>query len=206
MDYNRKMEDRIRSAQDGTPLFLHACCAPCASSAVERLGHRFSITLFYYNPNLWPREEYEKRLAAFTPLLERAKTAYPLTFEAGPYHSEAFSQLARPLAGEPEGGRRCAACFAFRLRLVSITAAKRGFPLVGTTLTVGPRKNAALVNETGAAMAAEQGIEWLPADLKKKDGYRRSVMLSEEYGLYRQGYCGCEYSLPKPAAPAQAER
>ena len=197
-NYNREMEERMRAFARGTPLLLHVCCAPCASSAIERLEGHFALTLFYYNPNIWPREEYQKRLDSFAPLLENRQNQPALRLLGGPYEEEAFCALAAPLAAQPEGGSRCAACFSLRLSKTAQQAAALGFPLFASTLTVGPRKNAALICGIGAAEGKAQNVEFLPSDFKKKDGYRRSVALSQELGLYRQHYCGCRYSLPPP--------
>ena len=200
VNYNKEMEQTLRTLPRGTPLLLHVCCAPCATAAIERLGGHFSLALYWYNPNIFPDEEHERRLAAFAPLLEKAKTAYPLSLHTGPHEPARFAQKAEPFAAQREGGARCEICFALRLAQAAAFAKENGFAWFATTLTVGPRKNAALINQTGAAIARQNGLEWLPADFKKKDGYRRSVALSQAFGLYRQGYCGCRYSLP-PAPP-----
>ena len=204
-NYNREMEERMQAFEPGTPLLLHVCCAPCATSAIQRLAGHFSLTLFYYNPNIWPFAEYQKRLDAFAPLLEQEWGGYPIRFLEGEYEEDAFSRVAAPLAAQPEGGSRCAACFSLRLSETARQAALLGFPLFATTLTVGPRKNAALICGIGAAEGQRHGVEFLPADFKKKDGYRRSVAMSRELGLYRQHYCGCRYSLPPASAEASGE-
>ncbi len=178
----------------GSPLLLHVCCAPCASTAIQRLGGHFALTLYYYNPNTQPFAEYQKRLDAFAPLLQNLQTAYPLCLETGPYEEERFLQRATPLASQPEGGARCEACFSLRLEKTAQRAAQGGFGLFATSLTVGPRKNAAQINNIGAALAQQYGPGWLSADFKKKDGYRQSVQLSQNLGLYRQSWCGCSFS------------
>ena len=194
INYNLEMETQMEAALPGTPLFLHACCAPCSTTALERLGQKFAITLFYENPNILPGAEYEKRLAAFGPLLEGAKTVFPVKLEVPPYVPARFLSAAKGLEAEPEGGARCRACFALRLSETALRAKQLGFPLFATTLTVSPHKNAALINEIGGAAAEEGGPQYLPSDFKKQDGYRRSVQLSGQYGLYRQAYCGCLFS------------
>lgn len=199
IEYNREMESEMLRYPAGTPLLLHACCAPCASQAVQRLGGHFALTLYYYNPNIWPPAEYEARRDAFAPLLRQAPAAWPLQFLEGPYEPERFEALAGELAAQPEGGARCARCIALRLDMTAQKAAELDMPVFATALTVGPRKNAAPICETGAALAQKQGLAFLPADFKKKGGYQNSILLSREYGLYRQHYCGCRYSAPPSA-------
>ncbi len=190
------MEQAMQQIPAGTPLLLHVCCAPCATTALERLGSHFSLVLAYYNPNIMPREEHERRYQALRRLVQLAETAWPLQLEEERYDPASFLQAARGMEGEPEGGARCEACFALRLRKAAEKAADMGITNLATTLTVGPRKDAGVINRVGRAAAAERGLLWLPADFKKKDGYRRSVELSRLYGLYRQHYCGCIYSRP----------
>ncbi len=195
-DYNREMETQMDTFPAGTPLLLHACCAPCASQAIHRLGGHFALTVYYDNPNIWPQAEYEARRAAFGPLLQQAPAAHPLRFLEGAYEPAFFETLAEGLAGQPEGGARCTLCFSLRLGRAAKQAAELGMPVFTTALTVGPRKNAAPICEIGAALGQEQGVHFLPADFKKKGGYQDSILLSRAYGLYRQHYCGCRYSVP----------
>ncbi len=194
---DRRMEEEMRTFAPGSPLLLQVCCAPCASRAIERLSNHFALTLLYYNPNIGPKEEYDLRLASFTPLLSAMQTTYPVRLEEGPYHSEQFLQLARPFKDEMEGGQRCAVCFALRLEYAAEQAKQRGFACFASSLSVGPRKNAAQINEIGLQYAQKHSTVYLPSDLKKQDGYRRSVQISKELSLYRQNYCGCVYSMPK---------
>lgn len=193
-DYNAEMERLMAETPAGERLLLHACCAPCASTALERLSPHFDITLLFYNPNIAPGEEYARRLAALRRLLERMPLPRRVELVEGPDDRAPFLEAARECESEPEGGARCEACFKLRLSFAAKAAKERGIPLFGTTLTVGPRKNAALINEIGALEGKWHGMLFLPANLKKKDGYLRSIRLSEEYGLYRQHTCGCEYS------------
>jgi predicted adenine nucleotide alpha hydrolase (AANH) superfamily ATPase len=172
-------------------LLLHACCAPCSTVALERLSGQWELTLFYYNPNISPEAEYEKRLGELRRLVALAPAARGACVIAPEYGHTEFLSAARGLENEPEGGARCRECFALRLKRTAAEARERGFDAFATTLTVGPRKNAADINAAGEAVAREYGVHWLALDLKKRGGYQRSVELSREYSLYRQNYCGC---------------
>ncbi len=195
MDGQRDMEREIASLKgERPPLLLHACCGPCSSAVLERLLGAFEVTVFYYNPNIEPEEEYLKRLDTLKTLLtfERA----PLI--EGEYEPSVFHAAAHGLESAPEGGARCEKCFETRLRRTAETAAARGFTYFTTTLSVSPHKDAALLNEIGARMADEYGVRYLCADFKKKDGYKRSIELSKQFSLYRQRDCGCVYSRRAP--------
>lgn len=196
---NRQKElDRILAAlpQDGAPptLFLHACCAPCSSYVLEYLSRYFSITLFFYNPNISPAEEYGHRVEEARRLVREMPFVHPVTVEEGRYEPRAFYEIARGLEDAPEGGERCFACYRLRLRETARIAAERGFDWFCTTLSISPLKNAEKLNEIGEEAGAEFGVRWLPSDFKKREGFKRSIVLSEEYGLYRQNYCGCVFS------------
>ncbi len=186
---------------DAPTLLLHVCCAPCASSVLERLCHKFRVTLFYYNPNIESQEEYEKREGEVRRLVEIVNTyaTYPVTLleTAFGWDHETFLAMAKGLEDAPEGGSRCLLCYALRLRKTACLAAQLGFAYFTTTLTLSPLKNAQKINEIGEKLGAEYGVKHLPSDFKKRDGYKRSVELSKEYGLYRQDYCGCSYSKRK---------
>ena len=181
-------EDKVPS------LLLHACCAPCSSYVLEYLSGIVSITVFFYNPNITQKEEYMKRVEEEKRLIGTLPAVYPITFLEGSYRPEVFFAAAKGLENEPEGGRRCERCFALRLNETARVAAERGFDLFTTSLTISPLKNAALLNEIGEEAAARYGVRFLNSDFKKKNGYKRSIELSAEYGLYRQNYCGCIYS------------
>ncbi len=179
-------------------LFLHSCCAPCSSYVLEYLREYFSITVFYFNPNITDREEYEKRKDEQLRLIAALNgegTAYPIHVAESGHEPEEFFRIARGLEACPEGGERCFRCFELRLRETARRAAGQGFDYFTTTLTISPLKDAGKINEIGLALAREYGIAWLPSDFKKRDGYKRSVELSAKYGLYRQNYCGCPYSV-----------
>ena len=175
-------------------LLLHACCAPCSSAVLEYLTQFFSITLLYYNPNIAPYEEYQKREAELGRLVSQMKVVHPVELLPCEYDGQAFAAAAKGLEQEPEGGRRCEACFRLRLRYAASQAARLGFDYYTTTLSISPLKNAPLLNRLGEEIGEEFGVRHLPSDFKKKNGYKRSVELSREYSLYRQDYCGCVYS------------
>lgn len=175
-------------------LLLHACCAPCSSAVLEYLSQYFAITLLYYNPNISPREEYDKREAELKRLVSEMELVHPVDLLPCGYDGQAFVEAARGLEGEPEGGARCEACFRLRLEYAAQEAARLHFDYYTTTLTISPLKNARLLNRLGEELGDRYGVAHLPSDFKKKNGYKRSVELSKEYGLYRQDYCGCVFS------------
>ncbi len=176
-------------------LLLHSCCAPCSSYVLEYLSQYFFVTLFYYNPNIYPPSEYDKRVQEQQSLIERLPAKHRISFLDGPYEPERFYDAARGFEGEPEGGERCLRCYRLRLEEAAQMARAGGFDYFTTTLSISPLKNADKLNEIGQALAAEYKVAFLPGDFKKKDGYKRSIELSSVYGLYRQDYCGCVYSL-----------
>ena len=185
---------RLQAAGQRPALLLHACCAPCSSAVLEYLSQYFAITLLYYNPNIAPLEEYQKREAELRRLVSQRKFTHPVELLPCQYDGQAFVQAARGLEGEPEGGKRCEACFRLRLRYAAQEAARLHFDYYTTTLSISPMKNAPLLNQLGEEIGREFGVAHLPSDFKKKDGYKRSVQLSKEYDLYRQDYCGCAFS------------
>ncbi len=211
VNYQKELEKilgRLVGAQDKTAptLFLHSCCAPCSSYVLEYLRTYFRITVFYFNPNISLTEEYQKRVAEQKRLItayneESGKTGagYAIAVVEGDYQPERFFRMAKGLEECPEGGERCFRCFDLRLRETAKQGAEGGFDYFATTLTISPLKNASKINEIGQALSGEYGIAWLPSDFKKKDGYKRSIELSAQYGLYRQDYCGCAYSREKRA-------
>ena len=192
-NYDREMEEEIRCLDGRRPsLLLHSCCGPCSSAVLERLRDYFRVTVLYYNPNIEPEEEYLHRRSEQQRLLSVLGSDVEwLPCEDG---HEAFEAFAPSMADEPEGGKRCLACFALRLSETAEQAKKHGFEYFTTTLSVSPHKNADNVNRAGEDAARRSGVKYLYADFKKRNGYLRSLQLSEEYGLYRQNYCGCLYS------------
>jgi predicted adenine nucleotide alpha hydrolase (AANH) superfamily ATPase len=186
---------RIAASGETPRLLLHSCCAPCGSYALEYLSAYFRIAVLYFNPNIYPEAEFEKRLAEQKRLLTRMAFQNPVDLLAPEYARGDFLAAARGLEDEPEGGARCGACFSLRLDETARRAKALGCEYFGTTLTVSPHKNAERINAAGEAAGRAYGVRFLYADLKKRDGYKRSLDLSREYGLYRQNYCGCEFSL-----------
>lgn len=192
-NYDREMENEISALEGRRPsLLLHSCCGPCSSAVLERLTDHFDVTVFYYNPNIEPEEEYRHRLSEQERLLSLLPGDIPL-LPCG-YDHEAFAAFAPQMAEEPEGGKRCLRCFALRLEYTALMAREHGFEYFTTTLSVSPHKNADNVNRIGTEAGEKAGVKYLYADFKKKNGYLRSLQLSKEYGLYRQDYCGCLYS------------
>lgn len=197
-NYQKELDNIIAGhgqRREAPTLFLHSCCAPCSSYVLEYLSEFFRITVFYYNPNIYPAEEYEKRVEEQKNLIERLPSVYPIKFVEGVYDKERFYEMARGLEQVPEGGERCFRCYELRLRETARLAAERGFDYFTTTLTISPLKNAAKLNEIGGLLGEEYQTVWLPSDFKKKNGYKRSIELSKEYNLYRQDYCGCVFSV-----------
>ena len=176
-------------------LLLHSCCAPCSSYVLEYLSQYFEVTVFYYNPNIYPESEYTKRVLEQQKLISEMRFKHPVTFIAGNYDSEKFYNMARGLENVKEGGERCFKCYELRLREAAKIAKNGEYDFFTTTLSISPLKNAQKLNEIGMLLAEEYGIEYLLSDFKKKNGYKRSVELSEQYGLYRQDYCGCVFSM-----------
>ena len=176
-------------------LLLHSCCAPCSSYVLEYLSQYFEVTVFYYNPNIYPESEYTKRVLEQQKLISEMRFKHPVTFIAGNYDSEKFYNMARGLENVKEGGERCFKCYELRLRDAAKIAKNGEYDFFTTTLSISPLKNAQKLNEIGMLLAEEYGIEYLLSDFKKKNGYKRSVELSEQYGLYRQDYCGCVFSM-----------
>ncbi len=198
-----KILERLRrenGAEVPPALFLHSCCAPCSSYVLEYLCRFFRITVFYYNPNISASEEYRKRAAEQKRLIaayNEEQRGFPIGVTEGEHEPELFFRTVRGLEDCPEGGERCFRCYELRLRETAKRAKEGGYDYFCTTLTISPLKNARKLNEIGGMLSEEYGVAWLPSDFKKREGYRRSVELSGEYGLYRQNYCGCVYSLRK---------
>ena len=173
---------------------LHSCCAPCSSYVLEYLSKYFDITVFYFNPNISPESEYIKRVNEVKRLIEEMPECEDVKFLEGRYNPNEFYDCAKGLEDAPEGGERCLKCFRLRLRETANAAAKAGSEYVCTTLTISPLKNADNLNKIGEEECEKLGLKWLPSDFKKKNGYKRSIELSNEYDLFRQNYCGCVFS------------
>lgn len=174
-------------------LLLHACCAPCSSASLEYLAKHFDITLFFYNPNISSAEEFEKRLNELKRFTEECQFAKGIKIISPEYNHLEFLNAVTGLEKAKEGGERCEKCFGLRLNKTAEQAAKLGFEYFATTLTISPLKNAEKINLCGEA-AVIGNVVYLPTDLKKRERYKRSIELSREYGLYRQSFCGCEFS------------
>ena len=198
VNYQRELDQllgRLQEEKRVPALLLHSCCAPCSSYVLEYLSRYFEITVFYYNPNIFPESEYTKRILEQQTLISEMETEHSVAFLAGCYDKEKFYEMARGLEHVKEGGERCMRCYELRLRESARMAREGGFDYFTTTLSISPMKNAAKLNEIGERLGEEYGVKYLLSDFKKKNGYKRSTELSKEYGLYRQDYCGCEFSL-----------
>ena len=197
MNYQKELENKIEQLQKEQKvpkLLLHSCCAPCSSYVLEYLSEFFEITVFYYNPNIFPESEYTKRIMEQQTLIHDMPTKHPVSFIAGAYEKDKFYAMAKGMENMKEGGARCFGCYALRLEETAKVAREGEFDCFTTTLSISPLKNAEKLNEIGNKLAEKYGVSYLPSDFKKKNGYKRSIELSREYGLYRQDYCGCEFS------------
>ena len=192
-NYQKELDALTSGLTDRPTLLLQACCGPCSSYVWEYITRYFDVTVLFYNPNIRPEAEYEKRLATLKQLLDRMPMEHPPTLMEPGWRGQEFLAAVRGLEREPEGGARCAVCFRLRLEETAKLAAARGFDYFGTTLTVSPHKNAQVLNAIGESLGEKYGVAWLPSDFKKRNGYLRSIQLSKEYGLYRQEYCGCGF-------------
>lgn len=192
-NYQKELDAVIGAlGEDEKPrLLLQGCCGPCSSYVLEYLTRYFDVTVLFYNPNIRPEAEYEKRLGALKKLLAAMPAAAPVKLMEPGWRGGEYMDAITGLEREPEGGARCAVCFQLRLEETARVAAAEKFDFFGTTLTVSPHKNAALLNELGETLSAQYGVKWLPSDFKKRNGYLRSIQLSRQYGIYRQEYCGC---------------
>ena len=198
MNYQKELDKllaQLEKEERVPSLLLHSCCAPCSSYVLEYLGQYFNITVFYYNPNIFPESEYTKRILEQQTLIGQMRVKYPVSFIAGSYDKDRFYEMAKGLEHVKEGGDRCLKCYELRLRESAWIAKSGGFDYFTTTLSISPMKNAARLNEIGLRLQEEYGVNYLISDFKKKNGYKRSIELSKEYGLYRQDYCGCEFSV-----------
>ncbi|MEO0079228.1 MAG: epoxyqueuosine reductase QueH [candidate division WOR-3 bacterium] len=170
---------------------MHICCGPCATEVVRRLITDYEVVGFYYNPNIFPEEEFDRRQKE----VERTSAHWQVRLVTGEYEHERFLQAVRGMESEPEGGRRCEVCYRLRLERAAQKALESGCAVMASTLTIGPNKKATIINPIGREVCARHGIEFLEEDWKKRDGFRHSVELSRKLGLYRQNYCGCEFSM-----------
>lgn len=176
-------------------LLIHSCCAPCSSYVLEYLSKYFSITIFYYNPNIYPSEEYNRRFKEQQRLISEMAFINPVKLIEGNYSYSDYQNYIKGLEVEKEGGSRCFKCYELRMKEAARLAKENNFDYFTTTLSISPYKNAKKINEIGEQLEKEYNVKYLYADFKKKDGYKRSLELSKIYGLYRQDYCGCSYSI-----------
>ncbi|MBE5737768.1 MAG: epoxyqueuosine reductase QueH [Clostridiales bacterium] len=190
INYDKLMTEIVSGLEKKEKLLLHSCCAPCSTACIERLEKNFNLTIYYYNPNMDSQEEFLLRRA------EQQKYCQNKNIEVilEEYLSEQYQEVVVGLENEPEGGKRCEKCFYLRLDKTAQKAKEFGFTYFATTLTVSPLKNAELINEIGYKIAKKHGVNYLPTDFKKQGGYLRSIELSKQNQLYRQNYCGCEFS------------
>ncbi len=186
---------RLQAEEKVPTLLLHACCAPCSSYCIEYLSEYFHVTVFYYNPNITSSAEYQKRVSEEKRFIREFPAKYPVSLIEGAYEPQRFEEMSEGLEEEPEGGARCVKCYRLRLEETARFAKSRGFDYFTTTLSISPLKKSPVLNAIGQALEKQYGVSYLYSDFKKKNGYRRSVELSREYGLYRQNYCGCRFSV-----------
>lgn len=193
MNYSIELEKIIKSNGSKKPsLLLHACCAPCSSYVLEYLASHFNITLFFYNPNIYPEDEYKKRLDELKRLVREMKLNIKVLEEH--YVPDEFFEISKGLENIPEGGERCRKCYRLRLQKTAEAAKADRYDFFCTTLSISPHKNAEWINEIGNELSKDYGTAFLPNDFKKKNGYKRSIELSKKYNLYRQNFCGCIFS------------
>ena len=194
MNYDNEMMNIINKLDHIPSLLLHSCCAPCSSSVIERLSPFFDITVLYYNPNIEPIEEYLKRKEEQKKLISTLPHKNKLDFIDADYDNDDYHKITEGLENEPERGARCYKCYKKRLEYTLRKAEENGYEYFASTLTLSPYKIADWVNEIGFSISNNSHVKYLPSDFKKRDGYKRSIELSNKYGLYRQNYCGCIYS------------
>ena len=186
--------DEMPPREPRARLLLHICCAPCSSATLEQLQGSFDVDFYFYNPNIEPLAEFEKRLSEAERFVREFRPDGGVRVIRAPYDHEAFEAIARGREDLPERGERCRLCYALRMRQAARYARDNGYDCFTTSLSISPHKNSAWINEIGMALEAELGIPFVWSDFKKKDGYHRSIELSRQYGLYRQDWCGCVYS------------
>ena len=194
-NYHKLCLEEIEKLKTTKKILLHSCCGPCSSYVISFLSNYFDITILYYNPNISPYEEYLKRKQEQIKLINNIETKNKLNFLDIDYNYNEFKEFTKGLEQELEGGARCNKCFYLRLNKTCQLAKENKYDYFGTTLTVSPHKNAEIINNIGLQLEKDNNIKWLLSDFKKEDGYKKSIELSKKYELYRQHYCGCEYSI-----------
>ena len=196
INYQKKLEEIISTLEGKPTLLLHSCCGPCSTEVIDFLKDYFDITIYYYNPNIEPYEEYLHRKSEQQRFLKEYEKA-EIKFLDCDYDNASFTEMAKGLEDIPEGGARCYKCFYLRMKKTAQVAKENDFEYFGTTLTVSPHKNSSIINEIGKLISEECNIKYLYGDFKKNDGYKKSIELSKRYNLYRQDYCGCLYGRSK---------
>ena len=194
MNYQIVLENTLKNLKEKKTLLLHACCAPCSSYVIEYLSNYFDITILFYNPNINNETEYNKRLQELERFVKEFKTNNPVKVISLGYNHDEYLQTVLGLEEEKEGGSRCLKCYRLRIEKTFEYAKQYNFDYVTTTLTISPLKNSQVINKIGSELENIYHINYLYSDFKKKEGYKRSIVLSHEYNLYRQDYCGCEFS------------
>ena len=188
LDYNKMMNEQISSFGGRKPrLLLHCCCAPCSSAVIERIKQFFDVTFYYFNPNIYPEQEYDLRMKEFEKL--------DVKVVSEKYNHQEFLNVIKGLENEPEGGMRCRACIAQRMKKAFEYAAWQGYDYVTTTLSISPHKDAQFINQLGEQLQNMFNVKYLYADFKKQNGYLRSIEICKTLNIYRQDYCGCEFSI-----------
>lgn len=195
INYQKELDKIIASLDGRVPtLLLHSCCAPCSSYTLEYLSNYFDITVYYYNPNISPKAEFDKRFNEQKRLIASLPAKHEIKLVEGDYNHSDFLDIAKGYENVKEGGERCFRCYRLRLEKSARLAKEQGFDYFCTTLSISPLKNSQKINEIGSEVAEKYGVKWLPSDFKKREGYKRSIELSREYNLYRQNFCGCVFS------------
>ncbi|MDD3392097.1 MAG: epoxyqueuosine reductase QueH [Bacilli bacterium] len=197
MNYQLQMDQIISEIikENRAPkLLLHSCCAPCSSYVLEYLSNYFEITVFYYNPNITDEKEYNRRVIEQKKFIDLLQPYHKISYIEGDYEPSLFLSATNNFKNEKEGGARCEICYGTRLENTAKKAAQLGYDYFTTTLSISPYKNALLLNQIGEKLEQKYQVKYLYADFKKKNGYKRSIILSKKYNLYRQDYCGCSYS------------
>ncbi len=196
-NYSNMCEEILNGIKDKKRLLLHSCCGPCSSYVISYLTKYFDITILYYNPNIFPYDEYLKRKEEQIKLINEIDKINKVDIMDCDYDNDHYDALIKGLENEPERGKRCMVCYRMRMEKTAEIAANNNFDYFCTTLSVSPYKNAMWINEIGEELQGKYNIKWLYSDFKKKDGYKSSILLSNKYNLYRQNYCGCIYSKPQ---------
>lgn len=193
-NYQTELDDIIKTLDYRPKLLIHSCCAPCSSYVLEYLTKYFDITVFYYNPNIYPESEYFFRVLEQEKFIDEADFNKNVKLIKGEYNPQEFYDAVKGLEHIKEGGERCFKCYNLRLEKTAQLAKEKGFDYFTTTLSISPHKNAEVLNDTGERLALKYGVKYLVSDFKKRNGFKRSTEISKEYDMYRQDYCGCVFS------------